>query len=95
MTLHTNTPWNISSKSNDLFSGTPETSICDIDGIGQAANAGCSVDAKSSLTFGAGFSSIGGGVYMMEWTSEAISLYFFPRTAIPADITRGTPTSGG
>jgi hypothetical protein len=27
----------------------------------------------------------------MEWTSSAIEIYFFPRSAIPADIASGNP----
>ena len=42
-----------------------------------------------------GFDAIGGGVYATEWTSTAISIYFFPRNAIPADITSGNPDPSG
>jgi hypothetical protein len=31
----------------------------------------------------------------MEWTSELINIYFFPRNAIPADITSGNPDPSG
>lgn len=31
----------------------------------------------------------------MEWTSELINIYFFPRNAIPADITSGNPDPRG
>jgi hypothetical protein len=31
----------------------------------------------------------------MEWTSSAIEVYFFVRSAIPADITSGTPNPAG
>ncbi|KAG9238289.1 putative endo-1,3(4)-beta-glucanase, partial [Amylocarpus encephaloides] len=55
------------------------------------ANAGCSIHSNTANTFGTGFNSIGGGVYAMEWTSSAISISFFPRPSIPADITAGTP----
>jgi hypothetical protein len=46
-------------------------------------------------TFGAGFNAIGGGVCATEWTSTLISVYFFPRNAIPADITSGNPDPSG
>jgi hypothetical protein len=33
----------------------------------------------------------GGGVYAMDWTSDHINIYFFPRNAIPDDITSENP----
>ena len=31
----------------------------------------------------------------MEWTSDLINIYFFPRNAIPADIISGNPDPSG
>ena len=31
----------------------------------------------------------------VEWVETGISMYFFPRSAIPADITAGTPLPSG
>jgi hypothetical protein len=42
-------------------------------------------------SYGAGLNAIGGGVYAMEWTSDWIRVWFFPRTQIPASINAGTP----
>lgn len=48
---------------------------------------------KNPLSYGSGFNSIGGGVFATEWTSDAIRMWFFPRTgAIPADLTSGNPS---
>jgi len=58
-------------------------------------NTGCSTSTASTQGFGAGFNAIGGGVYAMEWTSSAIEVYFFPRNAIPSDITSGSPNPSG
>jgi hypothetical protein len=55
------------------------------------ANTGCSIHSNTENSFGTNFNKIGGGVYAMEWTSKAISVYFFPRSSIPADITSGSP----
>jgi hypothetical protein len=33
----------------------------------------------------------GGGVYSMEWTSNFVKTWFFPRNSIPDDIARGKP----
>jgi hypothetical protein len=54
-------------------------------------NTGCSTSTTNKAGYGTGFNAIGGGVYAMEWTSQAIKVYFFPRTAIPADIASGSP----
>jgi hypothetical protein len=58
-------------------------------------NTGCSTRTTSTLGYGAGFNANGGGVYAMEWTSSAIKVYFFPRNAIPSDITYGSPNPSG
>ncbi|KAJ8130239.1 hypothetical protein O1611_g3394 [Lasiodiplodia mahajangana] len=53
---------------------------------------GCGAATQDTQNFGAGFNEIGGGVYALQWTSDAIKIFFFPRTgSIPADIEAGTP----
>jgi hypothetical protein len=94
MTLHTDAGCSVSN-SVTPYSGNLVTPNCDVNAPGQATNAGCSIDSTSSQTFGSGFNAIGGGVYATEWTSAAISIYFFPRDAIPADISSGYPDPTG
>ncbi|KAH8811184.1 glycoside hydrolase family 16 protein [Xylogone sp. PMI_703] len=55
-----------------------------------AGDIGCSVIGRDG-SYGTSFNNNGGGVYAMEWTSSLINIYFFPRNAIPADITAGNP----
>ena len=43
------------------------------------AHKGCAVSTADPRTFGAGFNAAGGGVYVAEWTSQAISVWFFAR----------------
>lgn len=53
---------------------------------------GCGSASQNSRSFGSGFNEIGGGVYAMQWTSNAIKIFFFPRSgSIPADIVAGNP----
>ncbi|KAF3015653.1 hypothetical protein E8E14_011998 [Neopestalotiopsis sp. 37M] len=52
---------------------------------------GCSNAVNDTESFGAGFNDIGGGVYAVEWTSDAISIWFFPRDSIPSNIDSGSP----
>ncbi|KAK7952199.1 endo-1 3(4)-beta-glucanase [Apiospora aurea] len=55
-------------------------------------NQGCGANATDTKSFGAGFNAIGGGSYAMEWTSQAIKVWFFPRTAaMPQDVASGNP----
>ncbi|KAL1407084.1 hypothetical protein Q8F55_006497 [Vanrija albida] len=55
-------------------------------------NQGCGViDRKSSNSYGAGFNSAGGGVYALAWAKSGIKIWFFTRSAIPQDITSGSP----
>ncbi|KAJ5982504.1 Endo-1-3(4)-beta-glucanase [Penicillium sp. IBT 35674x] len=80
MTLHTGKNCTIDSTG---FSGNLLTSNCDVDAAGQSGNAGCGIEAGSATSFGSHFNSIGGGIYAMEWTSNGIGVWFFPRYQIP------------
>ncbi len=88
MTLHTSSGCSIQKSG---MSGTANYTDCDTNAPDQPKNQGCGVLSTDTSNFGAGFNAIGGGVYATEWTSDAISIWFFPRTSIPADITAGNP----
>ncbi|KAL3481205.1 concanavalin A-like lectin/glucanase domain-containing protein [Aspergillus californicus] len=88
MTLHTGDGCTIDSTG---FSGSAVTTNCYVQAPGQSNNAGCGIQSMSAASYGAGFNSNGGGVYATEWTSDAISIWFFPKSGIPSDITAGTP----
>ncbi|KAF2400425.1 beta-1,3-1,4-glucanase, partial [Trichodelitschia bisporula] len=93
MTLHTNPGCSITKTSN--MAGTVRTTNCDIHAPGQGTNVGCAIDSHDTTTYGDGFNAVGGGVYATLWTSDSISVYHFPRNAIPADITYGNPDPSG
>lgn len=59
------------------------------------SNSGCGVQSTSPLSFGSAFNAAGGGVFATEWSASGIRIWFFPRGAIPADITSGAPTPNG
>ncbi|ETW87676.1 glycoside hydrolase family 16 protein [Heterobasidion irregulare TC 32-1] len=61
----------------------------------ETGNQGCGVRAANVNSFGAAFNNIGGGVYAMLWDDDGVSVYFFPRSSIPADITAGAPQPNG
>ncbi|KAL9060344.1 MAG: hypothetical protein Q9162_000748 [Coniocarpon cinnabarinum] len=58
------------------------------------SNSGCGVSDKGANVYGTPFNQNGGGVYAMEWTGASIKVWFFPRNAIPGDITAGAPNPG-
>lgn len=64
---------------------------------GTNPNTGCGVQGPQD-TYGQALNANGGGVYAMEWRSEGIRMWFFPRSNIPSDITEGVspdPSSWG
>jgi hypothetical protein len=93
MTLHTGPGCSIDGSGD--FSGVVKSSNCYVDATGQDNNEGCGIQANAADTYGDGFNSAGGGVYAIDWTSQAISIYYFGRSSIPSDITAGTPNPDG
>lgn len=93
MAMHTSEGCTITN--TGAFSGTLETDDCYVDAADQASNTGCSIRSGDDSSFGSGFNSAGGGVFATEWTSEAISIWFFSRGSIPSDITSGNPDPSG
>jgi len=58
-------------------------------------NQGCGVQGGGSISYGDGFNNNGGGVYAMEWTSNAINIWFWPQNAVPGDARGSNPNPGG
>ena len=64
---------------------------CPADSSQPGYNVGCGVKDNRTTSYGSGFNALGGGVYAMQWTSDYIRVWFFPRGAIPSDITNKAP----
>ncbi|KAI8940333.1 hypothetical protein NX059_004026 [Plenodomus lindquistii] len=94
MTLHTGPGCQIG-EDTTLFAGTVDSPNCDIAAIGQSKNKGCSIEHPTRQSYGAGLNAIGGGVYATQWTDEAISIFYFPRDAIPEDVLGDSPDPSG
>jgi hypothetical protein len=88
MTLHTTSGCMVNKSG---FTGSMSSSNCDVNAQGQATNSGCGITSSDSQSYGDGFNNNGGGVYATEWTSQALSIWFFPRNSIPSDISSGNP----
>jgi hypothetical protein len=95
MTLHTGPGCQIGENTGTQFAGKITTGNCDVAAKGQGKNVGCSIEHPSTSSYGAGLNAIGGGVYATQWTSEAISVYFFPRDSIPEDVLGDSPDPSG
>ncbi|KAJ6511907.1 glycoside hydrolase family 16 protein [Mycena vitilis] len=54
-------------------------------------NAGCGITEWSKASYGPFFEAQGGGVFAMKWDETGIAVYSFYRSAIPHDITSGSP----
>ncbi len=89
-TLHTLQGFSIGGSSQYMTStqGAGSYKVCD----GESTdNSGCSAVGSSDHSFGSAFNQQGGGVFAMEWTSEAIKVWNFASGSVPADITSGSP----
>jgi len=96
-TLHTNLGCDMTNESTSTFTGhwAPGTmgnpsSNCYGNAKGQLNNQGCSIIGLPN-SYGVPFNNNGGGVYVGEWTSQFIRMFYFPRNGIPNDITSQTP----
>ncbi|KAF2098069.1 glycoside hydrolase family 16 protein, partial [Rhizodiscina lignyota] len=83
-TLHTS---DVCIMNNTRETGTLETDNCAV----SYSTTGCTGKASGNNTYGDGFNDIKGGVYAMQWTSQFIKIWFFPRDSIPDSISRGAP----
>ena len=88
MTLHTNAGCSIQPTG---FSGKLDTPDCDVANEAQGKNKGCGIQNPSTQSYGVPFNMAGGGVIATEVNSQAISIWHFERTKVPADITAGNP----
>ncbi|KAI9792354.1 MAG: hypothetical protein M1835_007927 [Candelina submexicana] len=86
MTLHTSPGCSITNDGG--FTGNMTTTNCNTNVGG---NVGCGIASLDTRTYGKGFNANGGGVYATEWTSKAISIWFFSRGSIPRDVSSGAP----
>lgn len=74
--------------SSTLTTGNFDSYDC---GSAATDNQGCGMRSTTANNYGADFNTNGGGVYAMKWDTTGISVFFFPREGIPADITAGQP----
>ncbi|PCH33206.1 glycoside hydrolase family 16 protein [Wolfiporia cocos MD-104 SS10] len=94
-TIHTNPGCTIPSNSSSVLDITGTVVGPTNCAAAQTDNQGCGIRSNSNISYGPGFNQIGGGVYAMQWDDNGVSVWFFPRSDIPSDITDGSPDSSG
>ncbi|EED82883.1 predicted protein, partial [Postia placenta Mad-698-R] len=95
VTLHTNTGCSLPTSNATVLAIAGDivgSTDCSVSGTGDA---GCGIRASQTNSFGAAFNDIGGGVYTMQWDDTGVSVWYFTRSTIPADITAGAPQPSG
>ncbi|KAI9687419.1 MAG: hypothetical protein M1820_010456 [Bogoriella megaspora] len=84
MTLHTSPGCTISAGAQ---SGSLGMTDCGANG----GNNGCDMVSNDASSYGSNLD----GVYATLWTSSGISIWYFPRSAIPGDISSNSPNPDG
>ncbi|KAG0143518.1 hypothetical protein CROQUDRAFT_66126 [Cronartium quercuum f. sp. fusiforme G11] len=92
MTLHTSPGCLIKKQMGRNATGDVYGTDCD---AAANYNAGCGVGDPDPASYGKGFNDGGGGVFAMEWNSNGISIWRFPRSAVPSDIMNKQPNPKG
>lgn len=83
MTLHT--------RPGCLLSGATQRGSAISENCFGYANSGCGVMDHNSQSFGSIFNQGGGGAFAMEWTSDYIAIWFWPRGGIPSNVLSEEP----
>ncbi|KAK5095182.1 hypothetical protein LTR70_003660 [Exophiala xenobiotica] len=90
MSLHTNETCIIEGDKTTM-TGSLENTNC---AYYPDSNIGCGVKDDRTTSFGVGFNKAGGGVYAMQWTSESINIWYWPRSEVPDDVDNKSPDPG-
>ncbi|KAK7704902.1 hypothetical protein SLS64_008250 [Diaporthe eres] len=78
--------------SSGLYTGTQQYTNCTYDeDIGLVEGCNYAPPLTDTSTYGDDFNAVGGGVYAMDWTSESIRIWHFPRNKIPQNIVDKKP----
>lgn len=60
-------------------------------GSSASSNNGCAFIDSSDTSYGKALNQQGGAVFAMEWTSDGIRIWNFPRDSVPADLDSQNP----
>ncbi|KAF8531996.1 concanavalin A-like lectin/glucanase domain-containing protein [Gautieria morchelliformis] len=82
MALHTN-PGCTLDLNNNTFSGVVNSTDCS---YLSNSNQGCAIKDNSTKSYGEAFAAAGGGVFVTEFATKGISMWFFTRSAVPPSL---------
>ncbi|KAF8587680.1 glycoside hydrolase family 16 protein [Ramaria rubella] len=82
ISLHTS-PGCVLDRSDTSFTGTVNSTNCS---ASADSDQGCVVTDPRTLSYGADFAQSGGGVFVTEFAAKGISIWFFPRSAVPDSV---------
>jgi len=88
MSLHTE-PGCTLNQANASQSGIVNSTDCSFQ---SNSNQGCAVTDASTQSYGAGFAAAGGGLFVTEFAEKGVSVWFYPRSAIPPSLLNNTGT---
>ena len=88
-TLHTGPNCAMDNTTSDQAAGVFTSLDCDVNNP-IAKNIGCSTNTGDPAAFGAPFNQAGGGLWAVEWTSQAFKIWFWTRKSIPAELKDST-----
>ncbi|KAJ7092754.1 glycoside hydrolase family 16 protein [Mycena epipterygia] len=92
VTWHTGPGCSLSLESNYTGAVVEQNGMPNTDCDGSVdGNAGCGITEWSKASYGPFFEAQGGGIFAMKWDETGIAVYSFYRSAIPGDITSGSP----
>lgn len=87
MTLHTSSGCSFTSQANGQLPLYSQNCDANVNG-----NEGCSIHDTNTQSYGTGFNGDGGAQFAMEWTSNAISIWWFNRAnPAPSDMFGSAP----
>lgn len=89
MAIHTAGNGCYASSDTSTFTGSLANTNCS---TAFNSNQGCVVQDASTNSYGADFATAGGGVYIAEYASEGIKLWFITRASVPSSLTADAKT---
>nr|XP_031860784.1 uncharacterized protein CI109_003828 [Kwoniella shandongensis]KAA5527856.1 hypothetical protein CI109_003828 [Kwoniella shandongensis] len=83
MALHTGEAGTCTVSNSTSMTGSVDISNCNNDAT---QNSGCTVLDNDNNSYGEGFATAGGGVYVAEFATDGIRMWFLTRSAVPSSL---------
>ncbi|KIJ54481.1 glycoside hydrolase family 16 protein [Sphaerobolus stellatus SS14] len=87
MALHTLPGCKLDTTSKNNFTGLANSTDCSFE---FNSNQGCVIQNVNKTGYGAGFAQAGGGMFVTEFATTGVSIWFFTRSQVPATLMNQT-----